>query len=239
MDAWVQNITSIWRFALSLGYGRLPLETTLVWPSKKICTLTLGNLHISKIFGCLTPSPLLSATGPPPVWWHKILPPPSPDFEKSEFKIKNALFWPCTPFHDKLFTNLGYFFIKGENGAPIMKKASLKVRGPSCNLYFHDNKKSMILSFEFADIRCLASSLPPPKICVSICQILRHPSPLECWHNMWTFPKLNCASTQKNSGESNKFFVRWQKFRSTNNFVRQSFARQGISKVTDFCNNFT
>ena len=40
-------------------------------------------------------------------------------------------------------------------------------------------QKSIILSFEFTDITCLNSPLspPPPKICVSICQVLRPPPP--------------------------------------------------------------
>ena len=59
--------------------------------------------------------------------------------------------------------------------------------------------------------------------------LLRNVSPVyrtdgPCKHR--SIPSLPTLSGENVSGESDEFFEKWQKFRPTNNFARQSFANQ-------------
>ena len=83
---------------------------------------------------------------------------------------------------------LGHLVVKGDNGAPIMKKTFSMSKDQVLICIFMTIQKSIILIFGI-----FWHKLPylPPKNCISICQILIRPFTLGCWHNMWTVLEYN------------------------------------------------
>ena len=135
------------------------------------------------------PSPFLSAcvsNSPPPACWHKILPlnPHSiPRISRDlSWSNQNTLLCPYTLIHHKAFTNhqsadipflLGYFVVKWENGGPMIEKTPLISEDQVRICIFMTIPKSMVLIFGICWHKL--PYLSPPKICVSIYQILEVP----------------------------------------------------------------
>ena len=51
------------------------------------------------------------------------------------------------PFRHKTFTNLGYFVVKGENGAPVMEKDPFKFREDHALIYIFTTIKKADFDF--------------------------------------------------------------------------------------------